>query len=300
MSTSENPQVFLSYAHDDLKTVRRLYADLIERKVNVWFDKERMTPGRWKTQIQKAIPKSRYFLFCVSNSALQKAQQGTGFVEEELQQAYEIAMAQDERYFTILPVRLEECGRGDHRLSIYQQYDLFENWEKEIDNLAVYLGGEALTSKIEKRELSEDELLIDSFRGKAEAAYYANQSDVALPFYEVLISSTPDYAKRSSFHGLIMDIRLPSEETFEKKLSGFFEAIKDGADKAIVWNNKGATLADLGRHEEALFAFEEAIRLMPVFAEAWSNKGVALYNLGRHKEAATAHKKALKFGYEPG
>ena len=63
MSTSEPPQVFLSYAHDDIDTVRKLNADLKERRVNVWFDKDSLAPGRWKTQIQKAIPKSRYFLF---------------------------------------------------------------------------------------------------------------------------------------------------------------------------------------------------------------------------------------------
>ena len=46
MSDVDKPQVFLSYAHDDLVTVRKLHASLKERKVKVWFDKVDLGPGR--------------------------------------------------------------------------------------------------------------------------------------------------------------------------------------------------------------------------------------------------------------
>ena len=257
MSKSENPQVFLSYAHNDLKTVRRLYADLKRRSVNVWFDKENIEPGRWKTQIQKAIPKSRYFLFCISNSALQKTVQGSGFIDDELQQAYEIAMAQDERHFTIVPVRLEkELSRGDHRLSIFQQYDLFENWEGGLDKLAVYLGGEAISSVMKRKELTEKDQLIEGLRGKADSAYYADQDEIALPFYEALLALKTDDAK--------------------------------------AWHNKGVTLAELGRYEEALTAYEEAIRIEPSYAKAWYNKSISLRSSGKYEEALKAKNEAIR------
>ena len=154
MRSSDNPQVFISYAHDDLETVSRLHEDLKKRDVNVWFDKVNMAPGQWKKQIQKAIPKSRYFLFCVSKSALKKTEDGSGFVDDELQQAYDIAMVQDERHFTIVPVRLENnLSHGDNRLSTFQQYDLFEDWEDEVEQLAVRLGGKALS--LRNREKGE-------------------------------------------------------------------------------------------------------------------------------------------------
>ncbi len=76
---------FLSYAHDDLDRVRKVYEGLKKRKVDVWFDKVDLVTGRWKPQIEKKIPKCRYFIFCVSEASLKKTEEGTGFIEEELQ-----------------------------------------------------------------------------------------------------------------------------------------------------------------------------------------------------------------------
>jgi Flp pilus assembly protein TadD len=45
------------------------------------------------------------------------------------------------------------------------------------------------------------------------------------------------------------------------------------------------TLADLGRHEEALDAFDQAIRLNPEDSTTHNNRGIALASLGRHDEA---------------
>jgi tetratricopeptide (TPR) repeat protein len=42
------------------------------------------------------------------------------------------------------------------------------------------------------------------------------------------------------------------------------------------WLNKGNSLLDQGKYDEALQAFEEAIRLNPQFAEAWNSKGITL------------------------
>lgn len=294
MKTLESPQVFISYAHDDLDIVHRLYTDLKERGVNLWFDKENMEPGRWKTQIQKVIPKSRFFLFCISNSALEKTERGSGFIDDELQQAYEIAMMQDERHFTIVPVRIEkELSRGDHRLSIFQQYDLFEDWEREVDKLAVYLGGKAFASVIEKKEQSENEILIDSLRGKADAAFHGSQYDKALLFYDALVSLKPDDAKAWCNKG----IALSELRRYADALSAFGEALRYQPKDAETWYGIGVARTKLSRHEEALFAYEEAIELQPEYADAWHNKGFELGALGRYEEELEAYAEALK--YEP-
>ncbi len=163
MSDVDKPHVFLSYAHDDLLTVRKLYASLKQRKVRVWFDKVDIGPGKWLPQISKAIAKSRYFIFCMSAAALRKIGDSPGFVETELQNAFDIAMAQPEANFTIIPLRLEkELSHGDHRLSIFQQYDLFADWDEEIDRLAVHLGGQPLASRITVKAQSEEEQLLQS------------------------------------------------------------------------------------------------------------------------------------------
>jgi|GEM_PF-6862511 len=152
MSTSKKPQVFISYSHSDVDKVIKLYDDLKTRGVNVWLDKKDLEPGAlWKNAIQKQIPKSRYFLFCLSKSALEKTEKGDGFLDDELQQAYELAQEQNSREFSIVPVRLENVGFGDHRISTMHQFDLFEDWDVGIDKLAFVLGGHSLSVKDKRK-----------------------------------------------------------------------------------------------------------------------------------------------------
>jgi hypothetical protein len=66
MAITNRDRVFLSYAHEDLDTVRRIHAGLKERQLNVWLDKVDLGPGRWKPAITKAIAQSRFFLICIS------------------------------------------------------------------------------------------------------------------------------------------------------------------------------------------------------------------------------------------
>jgi hypothetical protein len=146
MADLEREYAFLSYAQENLKQVLKVYEGLKKRKVNVWIDRRNLGPGRWKPQILKAISRSKYFVICLSNAALKKTSgDKTGFQDEELQTAWEYAREQDERCFTIIPVRLEDCGRGDMRLSGWKQYDLFEDWEGVLDTMAVHLGGISLS-----------------------------------------------------------------------------------------------------------------------------------------------------------
>ena len=146
MSNSSSPQVFISYARDDIEIVRNLYFDLKVLGVNLWFDEVELKPGmRWKTEIERSIPQSKYFIFCLSKASLRKTGTERTFVDEELQMAYQIAMKQDEKAFKIVPVRIEDCGLGDNRLSVYQQVVLHENWKKGIISLAEELGVRSTT-----------------------------------------------------------------------------------------------------------------------------------------------------------
>ena len=71
-SMKTKPQVFLSYASEDLEQVKKIYGGLVARSVNVWFDKVNLGLGLWKPQIEKAIAQSRYSVICVSHHALRK------------------------------------------------------------------------------------------------------------------------------------------------------------------------------------------------------------------------------------
>src|SRR6266496_3527934 len=57
--------------------------------------------------------------------------------------------------------------------------------------------------------------------------------------------------------------------------------------------NKGAALAVLGDETQSLVYYVEALRMKPQLADAWNNKGVSLKNLGRLNEALNCFDAAL-------
>lgn len=178
--------IYLSYARPDLEVVRKLYENLKQRDIKVWFDQIDLGPGKWKPQILRAIRRSRYFLICLSQAALTKTGDKPGFQDTELNEAYNIAIDQDEEHFTIIPVRLDDCDRGDNRLSQFQQFDLFVNWDDTLDRLAVWLGGRSLGS-IVVDERTDKEKQAHALQGRIITFHYAGEEKKAQPDVEALV-----------------------------------------------------------------------------------------------------------------
>ena len=66
-------------------------------------------------------------------------------------------------------------------------------------------------------------------------------------------------------------------------------------DKTVVfWNNKGASLDSLGRHQEGIACYDKALEIDPRHAYAWNNKGLSLNSLGRYDEAVDCCNKSLE------
>lgn len=105
---------------------------------------------------------------------------------EELDYAYDFATKQAETEFTIIPVHLENCDRGDHRLSIYQHFDLFEDWDGVLNQLAVQLGGYSLADKQATDERTEDEKMIERLHSRAYTLYQAGEYIKALQTWDVI------------------------------------------------------------------------------------------------------------------
>jgi tetratricopeptide (TPR) repeat protein len=57
--------------------------------------------------------------------------------------------------------------------------------------------------------------------------------------------------------------------------------------------NRGVTLNELNRYEEALASYDKAISLKPDYHEAWMNRGVSFSKLNRYEEALVAYDKAI-------
>lgn len=326
MSNNNKVRVFLSYAHENIDIVRKIDTELTNRNLDVWFDKKCLKPGNWKKQIEKAILKCRFFIICISYAALKKTGDEPGFQGEELQQAYEIARGQDEDFFSIVPVRIEECGRGDHRLSPWHQYDLFGDFETELDRLAIDLGGKPLCANTTISR-PEDEIIIRNLFNNAATSYYEGDFFRSLNCYNSIIELNPDNencAKAWRNKGTILDVLGHKEEAIAaydnalKQTPSYAEALNnkgtildelgfkkeaiEAYDKALeikpditeAWNNKGVLLAEQGHKQKAIIAFDNAIKINPKLAEAWYNKGLALIEIGRKNEAIIAFDTALK------
>jgi tetratricopeptide (TPR) repeat protein len=326
MTATPRPQVFVSYAQEDLAAVRRLCADLGDRAVNVWLDKDQLRPGRWRSQIERAIARSRFFVICLSQSALRKTGAEPGFTDTELTAAYQIATAQDERAFTIVPVRFEDCGRGDHRLSVWQQFDLFIDWNVEVDRLAVLLGGQSLsgtpkTASLE--EASQRDRIITTLSGLGIASFYAGEPAKAVLTFDSVVALEPGLSAAWYNKGIaLVDLGQYAEalEAFERAIAadpanaeawynrGVAHFLLDQPERAFleldraselapkdpqVWMNKGIVLGKLGRHQDALSAFDHLLSLGRADLKTWHSRGIALFKLGRFKEALAAFDEAL-------
>ena len=290
MTKKTKTRVFLSYAHEDLDMVRKIDSGLSARNLDVWFDKRCLKPGSWKRQIEKAIPRCRFFIICISDAALRKTGDEPGFQDEELQQAYEIARLQSEHFFSIVPVRIENCNRGDHRLAPWQQYDLFNNFEFELDHLAMHLGGISLADDLAKDIRSAEDKTLDSQIDKAGSLYFAGDYSKAIDIVNSVLILKPEFAGAWHKKGDILFARGSHEEA----IKAYEKAIQIKTEFAEAWHNKGVALSVLGRYEEAVMAYSKALMMEPDVAEGWYNKSVALNALGRCEEAFMACDQALQ------
>ena len=250
-------RVFLSYANEDLEKVKEVFEGLIKRGLDVWFDKEHIKPGPWKSQIEKAISKSRYFVIFISETALRKTgDKKSRFQNEELNWAYNIAEKQSDQDFTIIPVRLEECGRGDFRLSSFQQYNLFKDFEKGLDILSVHLGGFSLADSTAKDERTKEEKEIEHLMGKAEVSSFASEYDRSIEFLNSILTIKADFSDALNNLGEAWFVKCEYDkaiEYFEKALKSDIKAFgEDHSNVATLLNNLGVTWDSKGDYDKAI------------------------------------------------
>src|SRR3972149_3582874 len=89
-------------------------------------------------------------------------------------------------------------------------------------------------------------------------------------------------------------LRLELEPLLKKLTGEVIKVLEQGKTEDWEWSNKGVSLRNLGKSQEAIDCYDRAIKIDPMSIEAWSNKGVALLMLGKYKEVITCCDKAIE------
>jgi hypothetical protein len=127
-----NPQIFISYAREDVEAARRLYRDLKNAELNPWLDEEVLLPGQnWKSAIRKAIKESRFFIALLSSNSVKKR----GYVQRELKEALDVLLEFPKSAIYVIPARLDDNETDDERLLEIHRVDLFPDWEKGLKKI---------------------------------------------------------------------------------------------------------------------------------------------------------------------
>jgi hypothetical protein len=121
-----SPKVFLSYAREDGLAARKLFYDLGQAGVEVWFDEESLLGGQnWKLAIRRAIKGCRFFIALLSTKSISKK----GYVQKELKEALEVLDEYPPSQIFLIPVRLDDCHPTDMQLHDIQWIDMFPSWD---------------------------------------------------------------------------------------------------------------------------------------------------------------------------
>jgi len=89
-----------------------------------------------------------------------------------------------------------------------------------------------------------------------------------------------------------------AKQNFELAAQHYTNAIQLDPNNHILYSNRSAAYASLGKYEEALVDGEKTIALSPSFSKGYSRKGLALFKLGKAQEALQTYQEGLKV--EPG
>ena len=289
MFKQNKKQIFLCCAVEDTDKASKVYDGMKARSLDVYFDRKDISLKKWESQIEKAIIKSQHFVICLSNHTLQNTvDKRHGFQDYELNKAYCITQEKSDEESTIVPVIIEDCSDGNNFLGGSSEYNIFREFNNELDRLAINLGGSSLSNANARDERTEGEKAIDSLMGKALVTYYAGEYQKTLALLENITAIALDIYEAWYNKGVILGIL----DRHDEAVTAFDQAIniKPGEHRDLYYN-KGVSLEALDRPEEAIDSFNLAIKIKPDDYEAWYCKGIALDCLGSSVESLDAYDK---------
>jgi tetratricopeptide (TPR) repeat protein len=89
-------------------------------------------------------------------------------------------------------------------------------------------------------------------------------------------------------------VTLMNQSKYDEALKALDNAIQLDPQDADAWCNKGLALGILHKYDEAIQAFDKAIEINPQLVQAWYNKGNVLMNLRDYDRAIQAYDESHK------
>jgi len=93
-------------------------------------------------------------------------------------------------------------------------------------------------------------------------------------------------------------VTLNEIKRFQEAIAHYDKALSIKPDYAEAYSNKGNSLNELKRYDEAIAHYDKALELKPDYVEGWSNKGVTLNEIKRFQEAIAHYDKALSLNFD--
>jgi len=208
--TTNDLQVFLSYAREDFEMAEKLYQDLTHYGINVWFDKKSLEAGKnWKIEIRKAIQNSSHFLLLLSSNSVLKR----GFYQKEIRDALEVIDELPEGQVFIIPVRLDDCEVSNERLKEIHWLDLFESYERGFRNLLIIFG-------FDYRVQGERNTFFDSDFETKESSHLSEWLDDTIKKYDKIFQKIDlgNYEVKHSYRKIEESTETEHKEKYKEKI----------------------------------------------------------------------------------
>jgi serine/threonine protein kinase len=166
------------------------------------------------------------------------------------------------------------------------RYHNFKELKEELMGIYEDITGEAYElPKITFRELKEE--LMETYEDITGQSYTGQSYQLPKIIDEQLSIVETMGEELSTVEWNNKGVSLNNLGKVEEAITCFDKALEINPEYAYAWNNKGISLAVLGRFEEATIYYSKALEINPEYAEAWNNKGNSLRSLGRNEEAIT-------------
>lgn len=163
-------RVFLCHASQDKPAVRELYKRLkAEDWIDPWLDEEKLSFGQhWTTVIEDALSESDIVIIFLSQNSVRKE----GFIQRELNYAWELSLEKPRNDIFLIPFRLDDCQIPRY-LGSRQWGDYFD--DKKENTYQILL--RSLKQRHQQKLKLEEEERVSGGREAAEKAVLERQEE---------------------------------------------------------------------------------------------------------------------------